>query len=52
MFVCLQTKIVCYHLMGNVDGMAEMLILMGKLSETANYPPNQLVYTSTCLCTV
>jgi hypothetical protein len=29
MFVCLQTKLLCYHSMGNVKGMAEMLTLMG-----------------------
>jgi hypothetical protein len=29
MFVCLQTKFLCYHSMGNVDGMAEMILLMG-----------------------
>ena len=28
MFVCLQTKLLCYHSMGNVNGMAEMLTLM------------------------
>jgi hypothetical protein len=27
-FVCLQTKFLCYHSMGNVNGMAEMLTLM------------------------
>jgi len=27
-FVCLQTKLLCYHSMGNVNGMAEMLTLM------------------------
>ena len=29
MFACLQTKFLCYHSMGNVDGMAEMILLMG-----------------------
>jgi hypothetical protein len=38
MFVCLQTKIVCYHSMGNVDGMAEMLILMGKFIKNSKLP--------------
>jgi hypothetical protein len=28
MFVCLQTKLLCYHSKGNADGMAEMLILV------------------------
>jgi hypothetical protein len=28
MFVCLQTKLLCYHSMGNVNGMAKMLTLM------------------------
>jgi hypothetical protein len=28
MFACLQTKFLCYHLMENVNGMAEMLTLM------------------------
>ena len=28
MFTCLQTKFLCYHSMGNENGMAEMLILM------------------------
>jgi len=28
MFVCIQTKLLCYHSMGNVNGMAEMLTLM------------------------
>ena len=28
MFVCLQTKLLCYHSMRNVNGMAEMLTLM------------------------
>jgi hypothetical protein len=28
MFVCPQTKCVCYHAMGNANGMAEMLNLM------------------------
>ena len=28
MFACIQTKLLCYHSMGNVNGMAEMLILM------------------------
>ena len=29
MFVCIQTKLLCYHSMGNVNGMDEMLTLMG-----------------------
>jgi hypothetical protein len=28
LFVCLQTKLLCYHAMGNVNGMAKMLTLM------------------------
>jgi hypothetical protein len=28
MFACIQTKLLCYHSMGNVNGMAEMLTLM------------------------
>jgi hypothetical protein len=35
MFVCLQTKFLCYHLMENVNGMAEMLTLMSRfITET------------------
>jgi hypothetical protein len=52
MFVCIQTKFLCYHSMGNVNGMAEMLILMNILSQKTNSPPNQVVFTSTCLHTV
>jgi hypothetical protein len=29
MFVCIQTKFLCYHSMVNVNGMAEMILLMG-----------------------
>ena len=28
MFACLQTKLLCYHAMANVNGMAKMLTLM------------------------
>ena len=31
MFVCLETKFVCYHSMGNVNGMAEMITLMNNV---------------------
>jgi hypothetical protein len=31
LFVCLQTKFLCYHSMGNVNGMAAMLALMNNL---------------------
>jgi len=35
MFACLQTKLLCYHSMGNVNGMAEMLTLMNSfITET------------------
>ena len=27
-FACLQTKLLCYHSMGNINGTAEMLTLM------------------------
>ena len=31
MCVCLKTKLLCYHSMGNVNGMVEMLSLMGNV---------------------
>ena len=52
MFVCIQTKLLCYHSMGNVNGMAEMFTLINILSQKTNSPPNQVVFTSTCLHTV
>ena len=40
MFVCLQTKLLCYHAMANVNGMAKILTLMRnfitKITITAN----------------
>jgi hypothetical protein len=45
MFVCIQTKLLCYHSMGNVNGMAEMFTLINILSQKTNSPPNQVVFT-------
>jgi hypothetical protein len=40
MFVCLQTKLLCYHAIANVNGMAEMLTSMGDLITKITIPAN------------
>jgi hypothetical protein len=45
MFVCLQTKFLCYHLMENVNGMAEMLNLMSSfITESTFTTKSSCVY--------
>ena len=45
MFVCLQTKCLCYHSMGNVNGMAEMLPLMNSfITENTFTTKSRYVY--------
>jgi hypothetical protein len=45
MFVCPQTKFLCYHSMGNAHGMAEMLTLMSKfISEDTFTTQSSFVY--------
>ena len=45
MFVCLQTKLLCCHSMGNVNGMAEMLTLMnGFITETTFITQSSCAY--------
>jgi hypothetical protein len=44
MFVCIQTKCLCYHSIGNVNGMAEMLTLMNSFIED-----NELTTKSSCV---
>jgi hypothetical protein len=36
-FVCLQTKLLCYHSMGNINGTAEMLPLMNSFITETTY---------------
>jgi hypothetical protein len=44
-FVCLQTKFLCYHLMENVNGMAEMLTLMSSfITKTTFTTKSSCVY--------
>jgi hypothetical protein len=45
MCVCLQTKMLCYHSMGNVNGMAEMITLLGNvITENAFTTKSSCVY--------
>jgi hypothetical protein len=44
MFVCLQTKLLCYHSMENINGMAEMLTLMNSF-----ITENTLTTQSSCV---
>ena len=51
-FVCLQTKLLCYHSIGNTNGMAEILTLMNSFITENTFTTKQVIYTSTCLHTV
>ena len=49
MFVCLQTKFLCYHSMENVNGMAEMLTLMSCfITENLFTTKSSCVYLNMC----
>jgi hypothetical protein len=37
MFVCLQTKLLCYHSIGNAHGMAEILTLMDSFTKNSEF---------------
>jgi hypothetical protein len=44
MFVCIQTKLLCYHSMGNINGMAKMLAWM-----SGSIAVNTFTTTSSCV---
>ena len=45
MFICLQTKFICYHSMGNVKSMVEMLTLMGMFVTESTFTTK-----TSCVC--